>query len=162
MEECIEHQLLGAYHDRELGDEQREAVEAHLSGCKQCQAELADLSALSSWLVTAATPPLSPIGLHRLHARVDSVMEEGLVRFVRLLSGVAACLLVGASIGLMRVKIARPAEVAPPWMDLAVVANLENSASSEAVSSDANTPAATYYLADLNNRVDSRSASELP
>ncbi len=53
---------LQAYHDGELKDWQREQVEAHLADCQTCQAELAELQALSSLLFTdpAATFPTSP------------------------------------------------------------------------------------------------------
>ncbi len=53
---------LQAYHDGELKDWQREKVEVHLADCQTCQAELAELQALSSLLFTdpAATFPTPP------------------------------------------------------------------------------------------------------
>lgn len=53
---------IGAYHDGELSGDRLRQVTAHLHGCAACQAELAELSALSMRLQTslplpARTPP---------------------------------------------------------------------------------------------------------
>lgn len=50
---------LQAYHDGELRGRKLEKVEAHLSACPECQAELAELAALSALLKSDPLPQLS-------------------------------------------------------------------------------------------------------
>lgn len=50
---------LSAYVDGELAGEVRAAVEAHLSGCAACSADVADLSALAAAMTAEAAPPPS-------------------------------------------------------------------------------------------------------
>ncbi len=51
---------LGAYLDGELGPRETAEVEAHLTACADCRAELADLRRLSSLLACASMPEFTP------------------------------------------------------------------------------------------------------
>jgi hypothetical protein len=106
---------------------------------------------MSRLLASAPAAHLSQIGLHRLHRRMDQAMEEGLLRFMRVLNAVAACVLVAGSAWLlMKMRDERTVEIstpaAPPWVDVAEVSDSPSGAYS--------TPAAAWYLADDSGRSD--------
>jgi len=156
MASCPTSQQLSAYHDGELDEALRLEIQRHLPACPACSAELARLGALSS-LVTAAPAAklshekLSQMGLHRLHRRVEQAMEEGLMRFVRVLNTVAACVLIaGSAFLVMRSRQDRTVEnttpAAPPRVGVDVA---EASDSSTGAST---TPAAMWYLTDDSSR----------
>ena len=98
MSDCPFSQQLGAYHDGELDAQGRAAVERHLQQCSVCAAELAQLRALSGLFASAQQPRLSQISMHRLHRRVDVIMDEGIVRIARFTSAAAAAVLLVCSI----------------------------------------------------------------
>ena len=151
MASCPTSQQLSAYHDGELDEALRLEIQRHLPACPACSAELARLGALSSLVAEAPAAKLSQIGLHRLHLRVEQAMEEGLMRFVRVLNTVAACVLIaGSAFLMMRLRQDRTVEnttpAAPPWVGVDVA---EASDSSTGAST---TPAAMWYLTDDSSR----------
>jgi anti-sigma factor RsiW len=151
MAPCPTSQQLSAYHDGELDEALRLEIQRHLPACPACSAELARLDALSKLLAESAPAKLSQIGLHRLHRRVEQAMEEGLIRFVRVLNTVAACVLIaGSAFLMMRSRQDRTVETstpaAPPWVGVDVA---EASDSSTGAST---TPAAMWYLTDDSSR----------
>jgi len=101
-------------------------------------------------LLSGSSPRLSQIGLYRLHNRVDQAMEAGVLRIVRVLSAIAACVLVAGSAWLIRAREDRAVEntmpVAPPWADVVEASDSPSGAYS--------TPAAAWYLADDSARSD--------
>jgi len=151
MASCPTSQQLSAYHDGELDEALRLEIQRHLPTCAACNAELARLGALSALVAEAPGAKLSQIGLHRLHRRVEQAMEEGLMRFVRVLNTVAACVLIaGSAFLVMRSRQDRTVEnttpAAPPWVGVDVA---EASDSSTGAST---TPAAMWYLTDDSSR----------
>ena len=119
-------------------------------------AELASLKAMSQ-LLLIAQPRLSQMSEHRLHNRAQRAMDEGLVRFARIVSGIAAVILVAASAGLVyrnshmgdagtpnNTMVASSTEVNPPWVEVPVAT--DNEATLIAQSS----PVAVYYLSDAS------------
>jgi anti-sigma factor RsiW len=148
MTACPFSKQLEAYHDGELDPLLRQALERHLSECSECAAELAQLQGMSRMF--AALPPvhLSQIGLHRLHVKADQAMDESLLRAVRVLSAVAACVLVAGSAWLFKTRgdARENMPVAPPWADVAMALDVEPS------SGTYSTPAAAWYLADDSGR----------
>jgi anti-sigma factor RsiW len=155
MADCPFQDRIQSYADGELDDAARAEVERHLPACPSCAAELAALRALSQHVAQtlAKQPEISQIALHRVHARVNSVMDEGILRFARVLGAIAACLLVGATIGLaqFRTRETQEAPVAPPWVGVSA----SNDSVSDVASADSSTPAAAWYLADANRTEDS-------
>jgi anti-sigma factor RsiW len=149
---CPTGQQLSAFHDGEIDPRGRSAIERHLLDCASCAAELERLRAISRLLEAAPAPRLSQIGVHRLHRRVDQVMEEGLLRFVRLLNAVAASVLIAGSAWLMVKTHENPTvpsvPAAPPWVGVDVAET------SDSFSGAASTPAAVWYLAQDSNRGD--------
>jgi anti-sigma factor RsiW len=152
MASCPTSQQLSAFHDGEVDESLRGEIEAHLRACASCAAELSKLEAMSRLFSPAGSGSrLSQIGLHRLHRRMDQAMEEGFLRFVRVLNAVAACVLVAGSAWLlMKTRDARAVEsatpAAPPWVDVVNVSDSPTGVYS--------TPAAAWYLADDSSRAD--------
>ncbi len=151
MASCPTSQQLSAYHDGELDEALRLEIQRHLPVCPACSTELARLGALSTLVAEYPAAKLSQIGLHRLHRRVEQAMEEGLMRFVRVLNTVAACVLIaGSAFLVMRSRQDRTVEnttpAAPPWVGVDVA---EASDSSTGAST---TPAAMWYLTDDSSR----------
>ena len=114
MSECELSNELGPYLDHELSEDARKALEAHLSRCAPCTMELEQLRELS--LLLSDQEPLSRETLARFHNEIHAIDEERevaertawrIVRISRLVSGIAACLLVAGSLWLVR---ARPAQ----------------------------------------------------
>ncbi|MGA3066677.1 MAG: zf-HC2 domain-containing protein [Tepidisphaeraceae bacterium] len=148
MADCEFQNSLMAYSDGQLDEPSRAQVERHLQECPACAAELAQLRALSRNVgaVLAAQPGLSQIARHRLHAKLDSVMDDGILRAARFISAIAACVLAGCSIWLVRGHQLSPAP--PPWVDVA------SQSDTSIASSDNTSPAAVWYLASATNRPD--------
>ncbi|MDP9175041.1 MAG: zf-HC2 domain-containing protein [Planctomycetota bacterium] len=151
---CPFSQQLSVYHDGELDAPSREALERHLALCPACANELAQLSSLSRIFAAAPRPRLSQISLHRLHNKTDAAMDDGLVRAARVLSAIAACILVSASVALM-VKGAQSTtstqqltSSAPPWVDVAITRDRDRPTVATS------TPAATWYLAEASATSD--------
>jgi anti-sigma factor RsiW len=150
MASCPLDNHLQAYFDGELDESRRSELELHLRDCPSCTAELARLQAISRMIASAPSPRLSQIGLYRLHNQLDQAMEEGVLRIVRVLSAIAACVLVAGSAWLVKVRDDRAVEsatpVAPPWADVVEASDSPSGAYS--------TPAAAWYLADDSGRND--------
>lgn len=114
METCPQRSLIGLYHDGELPENRRPEVEQHLAQCPQCSAELVELRRLSQVLSIEARP-VPPRGMKdRLHRHVDSMTDSSVQRFAQLLSGLAAAVLVMASLWL-RNSSDPDTELPPPW-----------------------------------------------
>jgi anti-sigma factor RsiW len=150
MKACAFNDKIEAYHDGELDASDRAAVEAHLAECGECSARLTELRAMSDLLTSASAtrPALSQIALHRLHHRLQSVTDRGLIRLGWALSGVAASLLLIGSVWLTRVQQTAPsAPAAPPWVGVSLALDTESTDTATA------SPAAEFYLADASTRV---------
>jgi len=148
---CPTNEQLSAFHDGELDEVRRVEIEGHLRHCRTCGAELERLQAMSRLLGAAPAARLLPIGLHRLHRQVDQAMEEGFLRFVRVLNTIAACVLIAGSAWLMAKTredqtVQSPMPAAPPWVGVDVA--------SDSPSGAASTPAAAWYLAEDSSRGD--------
>jgi anti-sigma factor RsiW len=112
---CPNIPQISAYHDGELAGEQREQIERHLRDCPQCAAELDELRRLSQQLAEAAPrPALSLEAARRLHDHVEELTDRSVLHFAEILSGLAAAVMLAASLW-----TARPASVAAepvaPW-----------------------------------------------
>jgi anti-sigma factor RsiW len=142
-------QQLSAYHDGELPSDQRSALSAHLAWCQDCLKRIGQLTQMSSMFASSSPSGISQIALRRLHAKLDEVIERGLVRWAWEVSGIAAAILIVGSILLARMADPSTARASsagasvPPWV--------ATQASADPVVSDAATPAAVWYLADARN-----------
>jgi anti-sigma factor RsiW len=154
MSDCSFTQQIDAYHDGELDAARRADVERHLAQCADCAAALERLRSMSRWFADAPAPRLSQISLQRLHRRVDAVMDEGLLWTARILSGIAAAVLIVGSIWLVHVStVPRSAVVqvssTPPWAGIPASAS-----DAELTSLSASTPAAQWYLTENSSRTE--------
>ncbi len=151
---CPTNEQLHSYADGELDAAGRVAVERHLANCAACESQLRAIEDLSRLFRASEPPALSQIALHRLHLRTQNVMEESLVRLARRLSAVAACILVGASVWLMSLRMGhsdpvRSAVVTTPPASATVV-DLD----SAVASADTATPVELWSLRAPPSRED--------
>lgn len=93
---CDRSAKVHAYHDDALAAPERTAVEAHLQGCADCRALLAELRGLSGLIAAAPLAPLSPAAMARLSRSLKSVRDRGVLRIANWLTAAAAAVLVGA------------------------------------------------------------------
>jgi len=146
MSSCAFNDWLDAYRDGELKESLRGQVEQHVQECPSCAAQLAKFETLSGLLAASAPKPMLPIAVHRLHKKVGQAMEEKMLRIVRVLNAVAACVLIVGSAWLMnrprQSQTVEPGPAVPPWVDL--VSDSSTGANS--------TPATAWYLADDTSR----------
>jgi anti-sigma factor RsiW len=154
MATCSFNDWVEAYRDDELDSTRRDQFQSHLPACGSCNAELAELAALSGWFAAAPVPRLSQFSMHRLHNQVSLVMEERLLGMARMVSGVAAAILLVCSVWLSHTNSAvgpsdggnntPAAVVAEPWAGVSEVSD----------DSAPVTPAVDYYLAQSAQQND--------
>jgi anti-sigma factor RsiW len=157
MSQCNYIDRIEAYHDGEIVGDERRAIESHLVTCDACAEQLRQLQSMSAILAAAPQARLSQIALHRLHHRLDAATDGGLLRLGWAMSGIAAGLLIVASIAMALLQQQRPTSsqatamstAAPPWVGVSTVAETD-----PAVREAAATPAAEWYLADAGTRND--------
>ena len=74
------HELVGAYALDALSDDERDAFEAHLATCEQCQAELSSLADVLDALADDGAAPDVPAGLSkRIAAELAVTAQDGVV-----------------------------------------------------------------------------------
>jgi anti-sigma factor RsiW len=145
---CPTEQQLSAYHDGQLSPAEQAAIAEHLSWCGACVVQMRQLGQMSKWMSALGSEGLSQIAWHRLHAKLDAVIERGLVRWAWEVSGIAAAILVVASVCMSQLSEPGNATAAvPPWVGA--------QASADPVLSETPTPAAAWYLTDMKNVSDS-------
>jgi anti-sigma factor RsiW len=150
MANCPFNSRVMAYHDGELSPSEAEAMRVHLTQCDACIEALRQHEAMSTLFIEQQPALPSQISMHRLHRSVDRVASEGIVRIAHILQAIAAVLLVISSVWLARQSnakneqpdgsVATVIQPAPPWLDVM-------RRDSDSTLADANTPAATWYLA---------------
>lgn len=72
---AVVSELLGAYADGALGEEELRRVEAHLAECERCRREVIVQTAVRAHLMAGAPPPASPALRQRI-ARITTPVEE--------------------------------------------------------------------------------------
>ncbi|HYO09339.1 MAG TPA: zf-HC2 domain-containing protein [Tepidisphaeraceae bacterium] len=94
---CQQGTDIQAYHDGELSPDRVASVEAHLAGCGDCRALLADLGALAAMVRSAPLAPAPAGAVQRLADRAwNYERDRGVMRISAWLTGVAAAVLVGS------------------------------------------------------------------
>jgi anti-sigma factor RsiW len=167
--ECPYTGQIGAYLDGELPAEERRAIEAHLSSCAACAREVGEVRSLKALFAAAEYPALDGRATGRLHDQAEALFERGTLRIARVLSGLAACLLIAGSLWLSQSR-PRPdtrAEVQPPTAsytqtDLLIPAELTEPASGSGNLQVAADPgSAETILRELSGQVGSVSDEEV-
>ena len=168
--ECPYTGQIGAHLDGELPADERRAVEAHLAGpsCAACAREMGEVRSLKALFAAAEYPALAGGSVERLHDRAEWLFERGTLRIARLLSGIAACLLIAGSLWLsqskpphadMRAEV-QPSSASYPQADPLIPAELtEPGAGNVQVAADPNS--AEAILRDLSGQVGSISDEEV-
>jgi anti-sigma factor RsiW len=93
---CEHSQEVHQYHDGELSAGQRDAFEAHLKGCAQCQALLNDLRAMSRMLIAAPLMEASAETMRHLREARYVVPDTGVLKIAGWLTAAAAAILLAA------------------------------------------------------------------
>jgi anti-sigma factor RsiW len=120
MEPCQYITWIGPMLDGELDAQRRAALEAHLPGCPACQDELETLQQLGAMLRTELKrPSINAAALQHLHAQVDDSGDRSLRHLAEALSGLAAAILIGCSLWLVRTPSVQASDQLPPWVSLA-------------------------------------------
>jgi anti-sigma factor RsiW len=164
---CPTEQQLSAYHDGELTGDERAGIASdlgsdlashlasHLAWCQTCTLRLQQLRQMSASFGALPADGLSQIAWHRLHAKLDEVMERGLIRWAWEVSAIAAAILVVSSVWLTRLSdkhdrhgvgtsvAAAATAIVPPWVGA--------QAATDPAQVEAPSPAAMWYLADARN-----------
>jgi len=128
METCPYSLQISNYHDGELSDEQRIALEQHLAaGCAPCQAELSQWVRLSMILASGASPRLSDQAREALYRLAPVVSEAAFIRVAKWAMGLAASVLIAVSGWMMfnHKTAMQPVAVAPQqtWVQVALNPN---------------------------------------
>jgi anti-sigma factor RsiW len=127
MTECKLADRLGAYHDGELDEASRAAMEAHRRVCPACAAELARLQKLSQMIGATARPAMSAAALQRLHRSVDLQPRITVMHMAEAFAAVAAAVLIAAVIWLSQLSTASEASAQIPVWEAAAVAPQDTS-----------------------------------
>src|SRR5579862_8685828 len=98
MVPCEFNNMLGRYHDGELPATDRPAFEAHLPNCMSCTTELEQLRSIGQSLRAAERPRASRDFVAQLESLASNVEDLSIIRFARRLTGIAAAILVAATI----------------------------------------------------------------
>lgn len=122
MNDCQYSQQLGPYLDGELTPAAAASLEAHVAQCPPCSAELGELRALGRMFAADRDADIPVAARDRLHDHVDALLDRGLLRIGRILSGIAACLLLGSALWLNSAdRPATPPVAAAGWEKTAVL-----------------------------------------
>jgi hypothetical protein len=81
------------WHDGELADEEARRLRLHLEDCAECQAEIRDLTSISTVLSRSDRPAIAQDFVARLHQSADGFCEQDLFRIARWLTAAAVLLL---------------------------------------------------------------------
>src|SRR2546423_10948053 len=96
---CDNIRQVHAYHDGELPLIERARVEAHLRGCGDCAALLAELRRMSQLVAAARVADMPQDAMHRLEQSfwAARARDRGVLRLAEWMTGVAAAVLIGAA-----------------------------------------------------------------
>jgi anti-sigma factor RsiW len=150
---------LDAYMDGEVGAEERETIERHLSVCAICAAALSELRRVSGLFVNMKAAVMDEGMMRRLHEAVEMASVRRRVEWLAgALTAMAACVAVVVGLNLMRqsnnqVAVAPSAAIAPAEtvaLD-GVAMHLTGSTTEDAAKADAaNMPMAQWAVADIS------------
>jgi hypothetical protein len=148
MDDCPYIARINAYHDGELIADERTVIQSHLAlGCAVCSKELKSLQRVSvQFREIEGAPEIQSSFVSKLHRQVDSLTDRSILHFAELLTGVAAALLVTASMWAMRTPSAS-ADPMRDWERAAVTLRPEMIAAQQ----PASLHAAEWIVNDLAN-----------
>jgi anti-sigma factor RsiW len=97
--ECDQLIRVHLYHDGELSPDEARQVEAHVRDCPGCAAELAKLREISAAFAGGGQPMLGDAAMARIEAKlVAGARIYPVLRLARIITAMAACVLLGASV----------------------------------------------------------------
>src|SRR5581483_1267894 len=93
---CDHFEQVHQYHDGELPAGQRDALEAHLKSCADCQALLSELRAISRMLAAAPVVEIPTDAMQRLRNARYVLPDTGVLKIAGWLTAAAAAILLTA------------------------------------------------------------------
>lgn len=93
---CDRSTQVHLYHDGELPAGEREALEAHLRSCDECQAVLTELRSLSRLFAAAPMTQIQPDAMQRLRETRYVLPDAGVLKIAGWLTAAAAAVLIAA------------------------------------------------------------------
>ena len=121
---CERNRQLSANYDGELHPEESASLEAHLTDCPACRAELEHLRIISR-LVARAGESDVPQGLTmRLHERIDAAGDVVVVRLAERLMAVAAVILLASGVWLWQAQETEASVSTQGWENTALAQSL--------------------------------------
>jgi anti-sigma factor RsiW len=94
--DCERSNQVHLYHDGELSAGERDALEAHLKACGDCQALLNDLRSMSRMLAVAPMVDAPADAMNRIRAARYVVPDAGVLKIAGWLTAAAAAVLLAA------------------------------------------------------------------
>ncbi len=108
--ECpFDAQHVDAYCDGELPPALEEEMHRHVFACAHCSAAVRQTAEIRDGIAAIETRRLPDDVRNRIHSNVAASWDGGTMRFLRYMSGIAAVILVGASIWVARMGSVAPA-----------------------------------------------------
>lgn len=122
MRVCRHISRISAYYDGEVTPEERRFLDAHVGRCPGCMAELEGFRSLSRLLSAAGMPEAPEQCSQRLHQRVRSFSDRRVLRMARMLTAVAASVIVlcGGWLWQASMRPQVPSNPSLPWEAVAV------------------------------------------
>ena len=111
--ECPFAQHVDAYVDGELEPALNEEMHRHVFSCASCSAMVRQTMDISASISAIETKRLPENVRNRMHSATASRWDGGTMRFLRYMSGIAAVILVGASIWVARMGSVSPEASTP-------------------------------------------------
>lgn len=175
--DCFFTAQVGPYLDGELTERQRYALESHLAGCSACTQEVRELRQLRDDLRTvfATEAPVAPAGevagattasegvgpvdsgavVARLHERAEAMFDgdRGTLRIARILSAVAASVLVAGALWLPEPRRPAPRSAAA-WESAALLIPVQSADGSDAAPPAGDLATAEWAVSGLGSTND--------
>ena len=153
----LEH-FLTAYHDGELPERQRRELAEAVVLCPTCAKALREIDELSQAFASMRSiprPTLSADSMVQLHEHVDAMTSDrSLLRLAEALSGIAAVLLVAATIWMTQARSSATTEPETSWQAEAIALQQQPQPADESqqLARTGNVETAEWIVAGLSSR----------
>jgi anti-sigma factor RsiW len=157
MMPCDFEHFLDAYHDGELPEPHRREIAQHAEQCPACAKALRDIDELSQAFASMRSiprPALSAESLTQLHEHVDAMTSDrSLLRFAEALSGIAAALLVAATLWMTQARSGATVDPEASWQAEAITLQQQpQSDESQPLPRNGTVETAEWIVAGLSSR----------
>lgn len=110
MSDCPYIHRIDAYHDGAMGEHEADWTAEHLLTCPACAERLRQIRAIGDVITSSPSDPMPAMAKERLRQAVADAVDRGPTRFAWELTGLAASVLIAASIWLATLPATASAE----------------------------------------------------